>query len=94
MNFTPASQQNSDLPIGPELKHSSGIDKMTELTRSLFLKRQHIFLDDVLAGWQLFARKGVAGILVLELHYGPTNGNLVRPPRPDDLAKPLGGTHE
>ncbi|KAI0886527.1 uncharacterized protein GGS22DRAFT_114650 [Annulohypoxylon maeteangense] len=63
-------QEHSDLLVGPELKHTSGTDQMSELTKALFLKWQRIFLDDVLAGWEPFARKGVAGILVSELHYG------------------------
>ncbi|KAI1101316.1 hypothetical protein F4804DRAFT_13778 [Jackrogersella minutella] len=63
-------QVHSDLLVGPELKHSSGTDEMNELTRTLFHKWQRIFLDDVLEGWEPFARKGVTGVLVSELHYG------------------------
>ncbi|KAI2467374.1 hypothetical protein F4781DRAFT_314537 [Annulohypoxylon bovei var. microspora] len=63
-------QEHSDLLVGAELKRTSGTDQMNELTKTLFLKWQRIFLDDVLAGWEPFARKGVAGILVSELHYG------------------------
>ncbi|KAI1385725.1 uncharacterized protein F4822DRAFT_352310 [Hypoxylon trugodes] len=63
-------QEHSDLLIDPQLKRSGGGEQMNELTKALFLKWQRIFLDDVLAGWEPFARKGVTGILVSELYYG------------------------
>ncbi|KAI2603399.1 uncharacterized protein GGS25DRAFT_91720 [Hypoxylon fragiforme] len=61
-------QEHSDLLIGPGLKQSSGTDSMNQLTKIRFRKWKRIFLDDVLTGWEPFARKGVVGILVSELH--------------------------
>ncbi|KAI2627697.1 hypothetical protein GGR54DRAFT_428136 [Hypoxylon sp. NC1633] len=63
-------REHSDLLIGPELKHSTGTEEMNEQTKVLFEKWIRIFLDDVLAGWEPFARKGITGILVSELHHG------------------------